>query len=47
MPADPDAPVPFWPVYYTPAAGRVIDTLPVGYWPTPAADAALDEPEAN
>jgi hypothetical protein len=38
---DPDAPVPYWPVYYSPEP-HVMDSVPGNYYPTPAAEAELD-----
>jgi len=39
---DPDAPVPYWPAFLSAAA---MYAVPGNYWPTSAADAALDTPE--
>ena len=43
MSADLDVPVPYWPAFYPQVRAEAADA--VQFWPTPAAEAALAEPE--
>lgn len=45
MSADLDVPVPYWPALYPEVRAEAAEA--VQYWPTPAAEALLAEPEAE
>jgi hypothetical protein len=47
MTADRDAPVPYWPPMSTPETPAAMYAVPCHYALTPAAEAALEELEAN